>query len=391
MQQVYIVIGLGFGDEGKGATVDYLAHKHSADLVVRFNGGAQAAHNVVTPDGKQHTFSQFGSGTFAGAKTHLSQYMVVSPTALISEAAHLRELGIRNPYELMSIDGRCLVTTPYHAAYCMQNETKHGTTGVGVGETLRFSLAYPDLALRISDLKDRDVMRRKLTLLANWHYAVSAEKDPFIQSMPSPVEHLTDIYEYLARILRITNESDWQQMLHETDTIIMEGAQGVMLDPVHGFAPYVTSTDCTDKNARALLEGYDGKIETIGCTRLYQTRHGVGTFPTEVDGLVTLLPETHNTYNEYQGHMRIGWLDLPMLRNSLNIVPCDYLAMSHLDCWELLPEWKLWMHDSHYETFDSLRDYLRTVMYSLDKDIRLNAFGETRKDRTYGLQAIPAI
>ncbi|MGH3242709.1 MAG: adenylosuccinate synthetase, partial [Spirillospora sp.] len=90
-----IVVDLGYGDAGKGTVVDHLCSANPVAAVVRFNGGAQAAHNVVLDNGRHHTFAQFGSGTFTpGVRTHLSRFMLVDPLALAAEADHLRALGV---------------------------------------------------------------------------------------------------------------------------------------------------------------------------------------------------------------------------------------------------------------------------------------------------------
>src|ERR1700689_3707681 len=100
-----LVAGLLWGDEGKGATVDALTHRFNAGLIVRYNGGSQAGHNVVLPDGRQHCFSQFGSGTFyPGVKTHLSRFMLVNPMNMSNEYAHLHELGIHDAWERTTVD-----------------------------------------------------------------------------------------------------------------------------------------------------------------------------------------------------------------------------------------------------------------------------------------------
>src|SRR5215813_4385456 len=100
MKRAIITIGLGFGDEGKGAAVDFLVRKLEADLVVRYCGGSQAGHNVELPDGRRHTFSQFGAGTLAAAeppRTHLGPNVIIDLLALAREALHLAELGVRDP------------------------------------------------------------------------------------------------------------------------------------------------------------------------------------------------------------------------------------------------------------------------------------------------------
>ena len=92
-RRAWIVVDLGFGDAGKGGVTDFLARDQRADLVVRFNGGAQAGHNVVTPDGRHHTFSQFGAGTFAGVRTALGPAFLLHPLAMVVEAEHLVRAG----------------------------------------------------------------------------------------------------------------------------------------------------------------------------------------------------------------------------------------------------------------------------------------------------------
>lgn len=103
---VLMVCGLAWGDECKGSIVDFLTRRHRARLIVRHNGGAQCGHNVVTDDGRHHTFAQFGAGTLAGAETFLSRYMLVNPIFMLAEATHLAEIGVSDPLSLMRVDKR---------------------------------------------------------------------------------------------------------------------------------------------------------------------------------------------------------------------------------------------------------------------------------------------
>src|SRR3954462_3394351 len=112
-RKAIIVVDLAFGDCGKGTIVDFLTRQYEAHTVVRFNGGPQAGHNVVTADGRHHTFAQFGSGSFVpGVRTLLSRFMLIEPYALLNEAAHLEQIGVPDPMSRLFIDGRCLVITP---------------------------------------------------------------------------------------------------------------------------------------------------------------------------------------------------------------------------------------------------------------------------------------
>src|SRR5437868_5098082 len=149
MKRAIITVGLGFGDEGKGATVDFLTRKLEADLVIRYCGGSQAGHNVELPDGRRHTFSQFGAGTLAPQRprSYLGPNVVIDPVALLREARHLEELGVAEPLALLSVHPRCLVTTYWHRTLNRLRERsrgagRHGSCGQGIGEARRYWLAH---------------------------------------------------------------------------------------------------------------------------------------------------------------------------------------------------------------------------------------------------------
>jgi len=135
MKKSFVVIGLGFGDEGKGLTTDYLCLHHPDALVVRFSGGHNAGHTVALPDGQRHVFSSFGSGTFRGNASYWSSYCTLYPSALLVEYAALKKLNIS---PRLFLDARTMITTPYDLAYNQAVEmiNKHGSCGVGVGPTI---------------------------------------------------------------------------------------------------------------------------------------------------------------------------------------------------------------------------------------------------------------
>ncbi len=180
-----IVVDLGYGDAGKGTIVDWLcaraadaaraagnASDRPVQAVVRFNGGAQAAHHVLARGTRQraraHPFAQFGSGTFTpGTRTFLSRFMLVDPLALVAEAEHLSELGVRDPFGLVAIDRDALLTTPYHRAANQAREAargdgRHGSCGLGIGETASYALAHPEDAPRVGDIASPRTLMRKL-------------------------------------------------------------------------------------------------------------------------------------------------------------------------------------------------------------------------------------
>ena len=164
-----IVTDLGFGDAGKGTIVDYLTRQSASAIIVRFNGGAQAAHNVHTTDGKHHTFSQFGSGILtAGTRTFLSHYVLFDPFALQNEAQALSDLGLVNPLSRVIVDGAALTVTPFQKAAnrvreSLRGDGRHGSVGMGIGETMADMLAFPELAVYAVDLRDPALLFLKLT------------------------------------------------------------------------------------------------------------------------------------------------------------------------------------------------------------------------------------
>ncbi|NMO00344.1 adenylosuccinate synthetase [Gordonia sp. TBRC 11910] len=326
-----IVIDLGFGDAGKGATVDYLCSP-DADLnvsaVVRFNGGAQAAHNVVV-DGRHHTFSQFGSGTFSGVSTILSRYMLVEPFALAGEARQLEELGVPNPLSLIHIDKRALVTTPFHimmnrAKEDRRGDARHGSCGKGIGETVAFSLDFPDDALRVGDCAYPNIMRRKLTAMSDWC-------SPTVGWMMPSIDDIIDVYLEFAATVRMSDDGDLAEFANR-GRLIFEGAQGVLLDEWRGFHPHTTWSTVEPSNARSMIRELGREPYVLGVTRTYTTRHGAGPMPSERAELDAVLPEPHNGVGQYQGAFRVGDLDLVMLRYAVDV--CDGVhgvAVTHLD------------------------------------------------------------
>ncbi|MFG3615216.1 adenylosuccinate synthetase [Nocardia sp. NPDC047654] len=325
-----IVVDLGFGDAGKGATVDWLCAPESGfqvAAVVRFNGGAQAAHNVIA-DGRHHTFAQFGSGTFAGVPTLLSRHMLVEPIALAAEARGLAALGVRDPLSLLRVDGRALLTTPIHIAANRAREdarghARHGSCGRGIGETAGYALVHT--APTVSDCLRPRVLRRKLRELAACYGPLIASSEHRYE----PIDDLVEMYREFAAAVPIVGDDQLARFARR-GTVVFEGAQGVLLDEWRGFHPHTTWSTVEPRNARAMLAEIGARGDVLGVTRTYQTRHGAGPFPTEDPGLA--LPEPHNAAGRYQGEFRLGHLDTVLLRYAIEVSGgVDGLAVNHLD------------------------------------------------------------
>jgi len=369
MRRAYLTVDLGFGDSGKGGTVDWLARTTGAKTVVRFNGGCQAAHNVVLPDGRSHIFSQFGSGTLAGLDTFLSRFVMIDPLAVLNEAKHLEECGVGNPLSRLTVDSRCLLTTPYHKAANRLRElsrghTRHGSCGVGIGETVQFSLQRGKWAPTVGDLLDWPTLVSKLDSV---RMAYQAEflwaKQPALARPHYQDLHDPDIwdftlkgYESFIKQVNIAAAHHLSAQFADSDSaVIFEAAQGVLLDESYGFHPHTTWSKTTLANADVLLGECSLKsiaITRLGVLRVYATRHGRGPFPTYDPGLTHDLPDRTNGGDEWRQSFRVGFPDLALLQYAKQVVGhLDGLAVT---CCDRLPDRRGHMHP---KVFKVCRDY----------------------------------
>lgn len=363
--RAYIVVDLGFGDSGKGLLTDFLSRHFDAGFVVRYNGGAQAGHNVIAPDGRHHTFSQFGSGTFIpGVKTYLSRHVVIHPAALLVEGDILAEKGIEDIYSRLRLSEQALIITPFHQAAnhireMMRAANRHGSCGVGVGEVVEDARLNLEDSILAGDLYHPKGLRRKLHSVRERKRAELAE----LCGAKLPGELFArewEIFEredvmdtWMATISRIaglglvTPDSVLHGWLQKGGPVIFEGAQGVLLDADAGFHPYTTWSCCTAANAHEIIHEMapDSEVFKIGVMRSYAVRHGPGPLPTETDELTPVVSE-HNRYNEWQGAVRYGWFDAVLTRYALGVVGgLDSLAVTHLD---LLSHLKTWQYCAGY-------------------------------------------
>lgn len=369
MGRIIAVGDLGNGDGGKGTNVDYLARRFpDTHTVVRHNGGAQAVHNVVTPEGTHHGFAQFGSATFVrDVGTHLSRFMLVYPTNLLREAETLATLGVPHTLKRVSIDERGPILTPYHKAVNWLREIdrgaeNHGTTGLGIGELMQDIVANVEPILYAGDLRDTLTTARKVRhIRRRKNQEIDAVKTRIALTLTSSSSrHIIDALDiltddrYLADFLedcrrlansvRIVPGDYLGEILRRDGTVIFEGAQGVLLDEWYGFHPHTTWSTTTFANVDTLLaeHGYRDAVTKIGVLRGYATRHGAGPFMTESVELTKLLPDQHNSDASWQGQFRVGHLDLMATRYALDVVGrVDMLAVTCMDRMEVLPEWQV--------------------------------------------------
>lgn len=346
------VAGLACGDEGKGATVDALVRRRGLELVVRYNGGPQAAHHVVREDGAVHCFAQLGAGSLVpGVRTQLSRFMLVEPLALAREAAALERLGAAAPLRRVAVDAACAVVTPFHRLQGRMQELargtgRHGSCGLGVGAayvdahnprlpTLRFGeLVGPAAALR-GKLRLMQLMKLdQAEQLAQAH--PDAGLAPLLRELERAtlVDDLIAAYAPIAAAVTIDGGEGLRSALRDRPgRVIFEGAQGVLLDAELGFWPHVTPSRTGFAQAEALVaEAGAPPPLRLGVLRAYATRHGPGPLVSESPGLTARLPEPHNAAGPWQGPMRVGCFDLVAARHALALVGgVDGLALTGLD------------------------------------------------------------
>ncbi len=367
-----IIVGLGFGDEGKGTMTDFLCRHGNADLVVRYNGGSQAAHNVVTDEGLHHTFSQFGSGTFIPfVKTLISRYMLWDPIALAHETSCLSPKLKHFALDRHFIDERAPVITPFHVATnqareWMRGGKKHGSCGKGIGETMFDIVNHPDEVIKAIDLTNAGKLKAMLEVISERKRNELAElgldfgeKLPRTIALslnifsPEKLDQLVDAYRSMAKHYQFLNEKKVADLVQSSKPVF-EGAQGVLLDEWQGFHPYTTWSRIVTENARSLLREccFDGEVETVGITRSYTTRHGSGPFPTEDVGMYGVSLKEHNTLNDWQGGFRSGALDLVLLKYAAECTRAhgglDSIAVTHVDILQhrkVLPYVDQYLHD----------------------------------------------
>jgi len=341
----HLVVDLGFGDAGKGHLVDALVRHTGARWVVRFNGGAQAGHTVVLDDGRAHTFAQLGAGSFVpGVRTFLAAPVVIHPTALAVEAGVLAQRGVGDGLARLAVDARCRIITPYHQSANRLREhargdARHGSCGVGVGETVADSLAHPDETITMAMLRDPTAVRPML----------ARTRERKREALRTAIGHgnggewrtFEDVgiaETWLARASSIAASIELVDMgapavWGERGDVVFEGAQGVLLDERFGFHPFTSPSTCTFANADAILDawGWSDSRRRIGVLRSFHVRHGPGPLPSETDAL-DVLAEPHNVDGPWQGRFRRGWFDVVLARHAIEVCGgIDTLALTHLD------------------------------------------------------------
>ncbi|MBI4118492.1 MAG: adenylosuccinate synthetase [Parcubacteria group bacterium] len=380
-RKAFIVTGLGYGDEGKGTTTHWLSRKHKAHTVIR-TGGPQALHHVVCRDGREHVFSQFGSGTFEGAGTHLSKHMLVDPAAILKEEEWLREKsGVRGALDIMTIHEDALVITPFQAIAgrvreLMRGQGRRGSVGIGVGETVLDSEVLNDGAIRIKDLHNTDLLREKLEAIQRCKWTEFEEFADRASTVPPDVRHRvlaeladmedSDTVEWaverfgdLVGQVRIVDDTYVaEKILGREGTVVFEGSQGVLLDRYQGFHPHTTKVRTIPQMAQSILRecDYDGAVQSLGILRAYHTRHGGGPFVTEASELALELPDAVNKEHPWQGNFRVGHFDMLAARYALEACGPGAIDDLVITCLDRIWSRGSWQVCDAYDIVDNVPD-----------------------------------
>ena len=342
MKNVKVIIGANFGDEGKGHITNYVCSQSKNPIVIRFNSGSQAGHTVVNEDRTRHVFGHFGSGTFLDTPTFLSRYFAVNPLTFLKEKS---ELEGKNINLVVYVDDECVITTIYdmlinQIAETTRGDNRHGSCGLGFNETLvrnrdeKYSLKIKDIITHDNNeiicnmtyLKDIVIKIRK-------EYVPKRLRDLNITSIPEDFIPILNSDALIDNFLNDMNEfiksikiKKFTQIVNDFDTLVFEGAQGLMLHQNYKYFPHVTPSNTGIENVIELLcnEFKDEEIrknidiEAIYITRSYLTRHGAGPMPGELKGKpYERIQDLTNIPNEYQGTLRFGLLNLDLLKENI--------------------------------------------------------------------------
>jgi adenylosuccinate synthase len=329
------VVGSQWGDEGKGKIVDLLAA--DADVVVRFQGGNNAAHTLVV-NGEKFVLRLVPAGALYEGKTCvIANGTVVDPLALLDEITELKRRGHLRDDQLLKLSSEAHMVMPYHRAIDRAREARLGkgaigTTGFGIGPAYEDKMAR--VGLRFEDLTDFAAFTQKLqrNIRDKNAYLKTILKAKPIAAAPL-VSQMRAVRNRLLRYVCDTS-SFLQDAIASGKRVLFEGAHGIMLDIDHGTYPFVTSSNC---GVGAVFSGCGIAPNTLdgvlGISKAYATRVGSGPFPTEISGrLADMMREEGNEFGSATGRpRRIGWFDAVLTRHAIRLNGMWRIALTKLD------------------------------------------------------------
>ncbi|MFA7288870.1 MAG: adenylosuccinate synthase [Melioribacteraceae bacterium] len=340
--EVTVLVGSQWGDEGKGKIVDILSNRY--DIVARYQGGANAGHTVIIGD-QQFILHLVPSGILReDVKCVIGNGVVIDPQALLDEIQFLESSGINTKGRLF-ISHNAHLIMPYHKLLDQINESganKIGTTGRGIGPC--YIDKYARKGIRIVDLLDRSVLKEKIKL--NLEEKNNLLKKVYNHAELNVEEIINEYVEFDKQIDQYITDAPslLNNAILEGKSVLIEGAQGTMLDVDHGTYPFVTSSNPTSGGACTGTGIPPTKISSVfGIVKAYTTRVGNGPFPTELHGAEgEELRKTGAEFGATTGRpRRCGWFDAFLLNYSRMVNGIERTAITKLDVLGYLDEIKV--------------------------------------------------
>lgn len=333
---VTVVVGLQWGDEGKGKISDYLASEN--DIVVRFSGGTNARHTIVH-EGKEVQLSLLPSGIMhEHTQLVIADGMAVDPYKLYSEIKHLEEL-VKFDVSRLLISQLASVTFPYHIYFDRVNDAiisnlmPIGTTGSGIGPTYTDYVARQ--GVRMFEFLDPTFMQGEVFK----RVSQLSTHSPFVSRLWGMLILNEDYNKFkkLRKVLKplvINTSAFLNDAILQDKNVLFEGAQGTMLDVRYGFYPYVTSSHTLAGGVCVGAGISPTKIDqVVGVVKAYSTRVSYGPFITQLSGKLRekIVIKGHEYIHDSQTPLRVGWLDLVALRHAIQLNQPNYIALTKLD------------------------------------------------------------
>ena len=374
MKRNISLLGLQWGDEGKGKVVDNLAN--DLDAAVRYQGGHNAGHTLIV-NGKKIVFHLLPSAIcHENIKCYIGRGVVVSLEALFSEISEASEV-LGNIEERLVISSACSLIQPYHIQLDQLREksnnlTKIGTTGRGIGTSYEDKVGRR--SIRVSDLYDEEKLKDKLTQSLDFYNSVfehsfGASKIDLNELFELNLEQAEKLKPYVGNVIK-----EIRDLQDEGKKILYEGAQGALLDVSLGTYPYVTSSNLIGGVSAGTGISPSDIDYTIGITKAYTTRVGEGPFPTELfDEMGTYLAETGGEVGATTGRpRRCGWLDGFLLKNMVKASGVDGLCLTKIDVLDGLEKIKIC---TNYESDQSEAELIETMDLEDAKPVYLELDG----------------
>ena len=331
------VIGLQWGDEGKGKIVDFLSENF--DLVTRYQGGNNAGHTVIVED-ITYKLNLIPSGVIRGKVCFLGQGIVLDPEHFLKEYEQICE-KISNPKIYLSSNIPLIL--PYHKQLDKINESilsgedKIGTTAKGIGPAYQDKVGRK--SIKLYDLKSLDKIREKLENIKKFY-------DPVLNAYQEELinidKYISILNSFYTKVGPLIIDNSYIKKNFNQNNILFEGAQGSLLDLDHGSYPFVTSSNTISSNI-AIGSGLQVDYQTVGIFKAYATRVGNGPFPSELfDEIGDYIAETGVEFGTVtKRKRRCGWLDLVSLKYSCQVNRVNELCITKIDVLNDLKEIKI--------------------------------------------------